>query len=754
MQARRKAVLRSYRARQAADRGRARRARRGSASRRGFTLVEVLIAATISLVLVGLVVQVLATIGTTASDTRSVVQMTDRLRSTRIVITQDLANITPDMTKIPIKSELLQGYFEYIEGPDGPIFPGLNGTLGVAYDINQATAAGTPPQDSTVGDPDDVLMFTTNSPKGTYFYGRMRSSTSVVDSSGSIWTMPVDTMAQSSTAEICYFMRGSTLYRRVLLVMPASDWPNNQIDPTIFLWSQYPNYINGGTASIPQPIWDISFYDKFDLSAHQKGGTFDISNSTGGTQPPVLLPNTLGDLTLRQNRYGHQPWVYPYDARFWDERFWTNSATDIAGGFLGLPTLRECSAYTGTGGSEGTPPLTTGTSGVARWPFPLFESNVLNPIPLTPFSLSNISGGPARSVPFASGANATVASGYLWGQFNSFAASGLGTPTWVQPPIYPYSTLPLIWPFPTTPPPGTSAANFQPATTVPSGVWTGRINLTNTQGANGSLFDLWSNPYPLDQQDPVTGAIYAFSSAFQPANTFNVNFNTRYADDVLMTHVLSFDVKAWDSTAPTLQTTTTFGGIPPGTYLPGDPGYVQIINSWATTGTNPITTLQQNLQPAQLSPGQPTGAYGGYGFVVAQGAYVDLNYLGPVIQPFINAGNFQMAQALSGVSTFAGPGVSQFGMASNPGSGLAMVYDTGCFDYENDGIDQNQNGIIDDYTNGIDDNGIGGVDDQTEVEGPIPYPIPLKGIQIKIRAYEPDSREIREVTITQDFLAD
>jgi len=40
----------------------------------------------------------------------------------------------------------------------------------------------------------------------------------------------------------------------------------------------------------------------------------------------------------------------------------------------------------------------------------------------------------------------------------------------------------------------------------------------------------------------------------------------------------------------------------------------------------------------------------------------------------------------------------------------------------------------------------------TEVEGPVPYPVPLKGIQIKIRVYEPDSRQIREVTLTQDFL--
>jgi hypothetical protein len=34
-----------------------------------------------------------------------------------------------------------------------------------------------------------------------------------------------------------------------------------------------------------------------------------------------------------------------------------------------------------------------------------------------------------------------------------------------------------------------------------------------------------------------------------------------------------------------------------------------------------------------------------------------------------------------------------------------------------------------------------------------PYPIPLRGIQVKIRVFEPDSRQVREVTVVQDFLS-
>jgi len=60
-------------------------------------------------------------------------------------------------------------------------------------------------------------------------------------------------------------------------------------------------------------------------------------------------------------------------------------------------------------------------------------------------------------------------------------------------------------------------------------------------------------------------------------------------------------------------------------------------------------------------------------------------------------------------------------------------------------------------TNGLDDNpqgqtGYGVVDDTSELITQPPYPVPLRGIQIKIRCFEPDSRQVKEVTIEHDFL--
>jgi hypothetical protein len=54
--------------------------------------------------------------------------------------------------------------------------------------------------------------------------------------------------------------------------------------------------------------------------------------------------------------------------------------------------------------------------------------------------------------------------------------------------------------------------------------------------------------------------------------------------------------------------------------------------------------------------------------------------------------------------------------------------------------------------NGFDDSGNGVVDSAAELLTAPPYPYPLRGIQVKIRVFEPDSQQVREVTVVQDFL--
>jgi len=172
--------------------------------------------------------------------------------------------------------------------------------------------------------------------------------------------------------------------------------------------------------------------------------------------------------------------------------------------------------------------------------------------------------------------------------------------------------------------------------------------------------------------------------------------------------------------------------------------------------------------------------------VIGYGAYVDLGYAGANYGVIPNWANPSSPPLLHH------KGAPKSGLfredydPNNPDEpyNAALVYDTGSFHYERDGIDQDADGVIDRGTNGIDDlvnvdsngngqiepneqdvdiNGNGqidaneqnvrvnGIDDSTELEAPPPYPVPVKSMQIKIRMFEPDTRQIREVTIVHQF---
>ncbi|HEX2477537.1 MAG TPA: hypothetical protein VHK01_22465, partial [Lacipirellulaceae bacterium] len=47
-----------------------------------------------------------------------------------------------------------------------------------------------------------------------------------------------------------------------------------------------------------------------------------------------------------------------------------------------------------------------------------------------------------------------------------------------------------------------------------------------------------------------------------------------------------------------------------------------------------------------------------------------------------------------------------------------------------------------------------GVDDVGERETAPPYDRPLRGVQVLMRVYEPDSRAIRQVRVNQHFMAE
>jgi type II secretory pathway component PulJ len=258
---------------------------------RGYTLVELLTATLLALVLMYAVVRIFAAVGEQVNDSRNTLDMTDRLRATKIAMQRDLAGATVRVFP-PRRSEDDDGYIEIIEGPLGTV---VLGTRVLPGDVARNTDdPANVILDTTVGDMDDVLLMTVRS-RTAPFIGRYGTTT-----------------LESHEAEIAWFVRGRTLYRRVLLIAPQT-------------LSALDANGNGVIDSSPQELNGAAFHALYDISARP-----EFDNTTGAFLGWV--PNTLGDLAKRENRYAHRVLAgepFPYDARKW--------------GRLGLPTLEECS---------------------------------------------------------------------------------------------------------------------------------------------------------------------------------------------------------------------------------------------------------------------------------------------------------------------------------------------------------------------------------------------------------------------------
>jgi hypothetical protein len=246
-------------------------------------------------------------------------------------------------------------------------------------------------------------------------------------------------------------------------------------------------------------------------------------------------------------------------------------------------------------------------------------------------------------------------------------------------------------------------------------------------------------------------------------------WGARRGEDVMLTNVLAFDVRAFDPGAP------IFKHAPTDTVLtPTDPGWTVAYVSGDNMTSGASTIGKNNSNNSVVYP------------FVGQGAYVDLGYgydlrLAPPTGPGLPAVGYSSAYAASPAPWF----FTARALSDVQGKQLApgfAVYDTWSFHYENDGLNEDNDEVetatgnwklitnppvdagsvasIDEGTNGLDDYGHYsdgtftrlGVDDVGERETTPPYDKPLRGVQVLIRAYEPDSRAIRQVRVNQHFM--
>lgn len=268
-------------------------------------------------------------------------------------------------------------------------------------------------------------------------------------------------------------------------------------------------------------------------------------------------------------------------------------------------------------------------------------------------------------------------------------------------------------------------------------------NMPNTMRLNVGLTDVPS--IPLYQQGSCS--LYSLDGILQFVG-----------EDRILSNVLAFDVRVYDPYAvlradnlDVNQSNANTADDAHGVLQPGDPGY-----AWAV-----------------LNGTQPMGS----------GAYVDLWYN----RGYANLPPLQRSQVLQNSAYSWAPQARNF-----PGG---AVWDTWTTAYEKDGLTQaiplnapfsgyparptadwmvdgldnnNSNGVDDPSeaetqppypvwvgSNGVDDDGQNGVDDAGEQNTnvyPIPIPTMLRGIEVRIRMYEPGTRQTRQATVATDFI--
>jgi hypothetical protein len=719
--------------------------------------VEVLIATVATLILMGLVVQIFAMVGTNVADTRATVQMVDRLRAVRQTLQADLSGITcpPTPALDPIDG---LGYLEVVEGPIGSrLFPAAAPMI-IASGTGLSVFSATPPGDTTLGDVDDMLMFTTHT-DGDPFTGRMMFAYPTPGGGVSIGLAATT----SQDAEVCYFLRGGTLYRRMLLVKPSAN-----------------------LVTTPSAFSNYNFYAQNDVSARQQGGSV-TSNADpyaiAGLAPlnsVNLVANSLSDLTKRQNRYGHQPFAFPYDARFW--------------GPLGLPTLRDCTFYNANG---------------FVWPFPLFDPTnayltnlqgqvlvgpngpILFPSPSAPVAPYSVlpPGSTLPAFPQIPQLNLTVQGNIAGvGQFDLWSTNSapVGPSPWDQTDnvtgtLYYFSG--YNSPNPPGSPPGNSRLTedviLNNVLSFDVRVWDPQAPIVGHPGLDGA-------PGILNVDDDADGVVDDFSE-----------LGTLGSDDIVLAPGDVYIPPAG------MALPTGFPAANAWNYT----GIAAISNSVNWANTQYLTLLTAAVANTALSPTLPQ--------IIRRGAYVDLCY---GQNPSVGVGGLVSLLNSSSVappSILAGPGDfrSQLWAGGTVAGTLFVmpaVYDTGSSSYEQDGLNEDfvtanyqlVNPLVLGYTapaaqpgwpsygpdqqsNRVDENLVFGPDDTAgepysdvnanglfdsgdlfppandlngngqydpaETEAPPPYRVPLQGLQVRIRVFDPDSRQIREVVVAQEF---
>ncbi len=633
-------------------------------ARRGVTLVEMLVTVGLLVLVMTILVQIFQSATGALSAQRAYAGLDQDIRRADTFLRQDLSGTTARMTP-PLNPAEGLGYFTYGENA----LADLQGE-----------------------DTDDYLAFTAKAPPGRPFSGTMMVGS---DQRNSGTGMPISykrVPISSDFAEIVYFLRNGNLYRRVFLILPREL--QGGVTPGLPLgagvgWGYDSSYVSPATGLYGLPV---GWQGLNDLSARPS------AFSATASYAPHL--NTLGDLTNRENR--------AFSPRFAND--FINNGTGAL-----VP--------------DGIPDDQNG-DGVPDW-YPTMYPNLVNRVGTNWVVNQLIPPGHPGAAAFW---NNCLAFPYVYpGAFsrpdpNTIAtrrshsldpsvATPTGRPafgTYLDPP-YNHSPLDLDdplgvpgagqtwWGFPTkketaspfwtdpvkrlNDPASMPMAALDPAYQQSASF---RVNLppmTDTVRGTGlgQLFAAMANP--AGDTTPAGNGTFAPTTASPPLQPFE-HFQALVEEDLILTGVRSFDIKAFD---PSLEA-----------YM--DLGYMNM-----ATGTPPT---------------------------------VDVNFDGSAdywtLRTFAHEGRMP-------------PLTTDFrsdpqAPAQNPNVGdddqnvvrMTRVWDTWSTAYTNTPLQ-------------IIGSAVSPMVKPALPSYPAPYPIPLRGIQINVRVVEPGNERMKQITIRQDF---
>jgi hypothetical protein len=609
-------------------------------------------------------------------------ELDDELRELDATLRNDLQGVTARTNAaVPLDPKENLGYFEYIEN----------------------SWADTQGEDS-----DDCLRFTAQAPPGQPFTGRMYVYTnpanlSAVQLQYYLATQPIT--ITSNYAEIIYFLRNGNLYRRVLLVAPERQAAVNMA----VIAGATPVAVSSFSTGLVPGGATTSWLGVNDLSARPSG--------RGSLQLPPIL-NTLGDLTNRENR--------AFSPRFSDDYDGNGLPDDYNAGALGV---------TGDGVPDYYPTLYPGVF------------NLTNP--LTNTSLINTSGYPTTGNYSA----AFLAFPYIYpGAYSQPDASAGGWIHSLDPSGNSFNHLPLDVGDSLLVPAAGATNTFQTWWGFPtwretfSANWLDPVWQVQTNGVAAKTGQtLGLQPYLANvaitagDANLLPAASYWFNQQLfsdgygSNSNVLNVYVTPKTAvpvqslweDDLVMTGVRSFDVKALDDSTST---------------------YVDLGNSPANN----------NTVPNQLVIGGQNYTTSGFSTLTLPQALnvVSSSFAHEGVMPPRPTDQRLDPQALAkGIFTFLGD-------AQAAVIRLRRTYDTWSTEYTQapaTGFDPTTTSLapfgLNIYPPSNATNAQGNIVLSNPVypSYPAPYPVPLRGLQIQVRVTDPRNERVKVLTIRQDF---